>query len=184
MSREDKLSQLDSAVASGRISAEEYRTQRDELLGETGQARHADDPFPPPFRWAEPGTDTTQVVRSEQLVAPADATQVVRATPGPPPAADATQVVTGAGGKPQDPDRTQFVRLPRHSPPTTPPPHATTPPWLQAPPRRNFPIRGFQPDGHDFFANAASQSRQRMLGVLVLLVLVIAVVVGSVLYFT
>ena len=149
MSREDKLSQLvDSAVASGRISAEEYRTQRDELLGETGQARHADDPFPPPFRWAEPGTDTTQVVRSEQLVAPADATQVVRATPGPPP------------------------------------PHATTPPWLQAPPRRNFPIRGFQPDGHDFFANAASQSRQRMLGVLVLLVLVIAVVVGSVLYFT
>ena len=45
----DEMNALDSDVAAGRITAEEYRTKRDELLAGSGSgAAGGPNPFPPP----------------------------------------------------------------------------------------------------------------------------------------
>ena len=149
MAWQDEMNALDSAVAAGRVTAEEYRTQRDELLASsgTGTAVGEGNPFPPPFRWGEraPGAaeepdpaDRTQVVRPSSA-ADADLTQVVRPGSAAPesalPDADLTQVVN------PDADRTQVVRpgapLPAQEyTPGSPPWQATPPPAGPPPPSR------------------------------------------------
>jgi hypothetical protein len=122
---QDEMNALDADVAAGRISAPEYRTQRDELLAGSGSGSAAggSNPFPPPFRWGEhpqdgpqgPGAaDRTQVVRGVPPV-DSDRTQVVRGVP--PADSDRTQVVNPdsnrtqvvRGVPPADSDRTQVV---------------------------------------------------------------------------
>lgn len=104
MSWQDDLRQLDTALAEGRISADDYRRRRDELLASATSAAQPQPqqpgPFGQPFRWEaqQPGS-----------APPSDATQVVGPGSAQP---DATQVV-GQQGK--DAERTQFVR------PVTPP---------------------------------------------------------------
>ncbi|WP_089948224.1 hypothetical protein [Lentzea xinjiangensis] len=112
MTWQDELQKLDNELASGRISADDYRRRRDEVLSGSAGGGPAQSPqsgpFAPPFKWeAQPPntSDRTQVVN------------VQGAPPQPPqpqpqqpqnPNADATQVVPG-GQRGGDADRTQFV---------------------------------------------------------------------------
>ncbi len=137
MSWQEELRKLDDELATGRISADEYRVRRDKVLasavsspqaapaGQTGhpEATQTIQPVQPP---AEGGTpDRTPVVPGAQ--SPAGQ---------PPTGPDRTQVVQGwqtarpnTGG---DPDRTQVV--PGQSGGFAPPPggypqHQAPPPW-------------------------------------------------------
>ena len=195
MAWRDEMNALDSDVAAGRITAEEYRTKRDELLASSGSgAAGGANPFPPPFRWGaeatgglqDPGVaDRTQVVRRGSNPE-ADRTQVVRR--GSNPEADRTQVVR------PDADRTQVVRpgapLPAQefspgSPPwqatqapAGPPPPSrpggTTPPW-----NTDFTPR----QGPDSFGDFRAQpQRGRWIAPVVALVVAI-VVIGAITFF-
>lgn len=116
MTWQDELRRLDEELAGGRVSADEYRQRRDQLLaaannnpntgGQPAQQppqqpqQQGGNPFPPPFRWetAAPSADATQMVQptGEQQNDPAqqaEATQVVRNVGAP--GADATQMVSG-----------------------------------------------------------------------------------------
>ncbi|GLZ32628.1 hypothetical protein Lesp02_48160 [Lentzea sp. NBRC 105346] len=124
MSWQEDLQELDSALAAGRISADDYRRRRDELLTAAAgqpaapqQPQQQQGPFPPPFKWgpgpAQPqqdNPDRTQVVSPQQQQPPqqpqqpaqdSDRTQFVRPVTGPQPQqqmpgpADRTQVVPG-----------------------------------------------------------------------------------------
>ncbi|MFE9744190.1 hypothetical protein ACFYOT_04740 [Saccharothrix saharensis] len=103
MAWQDDLRELDSALAEGRISADDYRRRRDEVLAASSgavpppQPGGQQGPFAPPFRW--------ETNRPQPTAESPDKTQVVSAHPPQNP--DATQVVTSQGG---DSERTQFVR--------------------------------------------------------------------------
>ncbi|WP_367133750.1 hypothetical protein [Saccharothrix sp. HUAS TT1] len=116
MAWQDDLRELDSALATGQISADDYRRRRDEVLSAAQSASAEPDnrgPFPPPFSWdatpnqgRQPGADATQVVPGGARPVDAERTQHIR--PVPPPDADRTQVVPpgqqqagpGSGGFP------------------------------------------------------------------------------------
>ncbi|GAA0224244.1 hypothetical protein GCM10010492_23000 [Saccharothrix mutabilis subsp. mutabilis] len=132
MSWQDELSELDRTLAEGRISADDYRRRRDELLASassgSGPAQpqgqpQGQGPFAPPFRWeATPP--------QQQPQANPDATQVVQG--GKPANPDATQVVSGGARPPVDADRTQYVR------PVTPPGGMPQPQPQQQPQQQNW----------------------------------------------
>ncbi|WP_199440655.1 SHOCT domain-containing protein [Umezawaea beigongshangensis] len=117
MSWQEDLQELDSALAGGSISADEYRRRRDELLASAAPsaaeppAPQSRSPFPPPFSWqagppdATPGGGQGAAQSGGQPQDNAERTQVVR-TNGPQDA-ERTQVVRTNG--PQDSDRTQVV---------------------------------------------------------------------------
>ncbi|MBP2340032.1 hypothetical protein JOF41_006210 [Saccharothrix coeruleofusca] len=149
MSWQEDLAELDRTLAEGRISADDYRRRRDELLSSasrgtpTPQPETSSGPFAPPFRWeptpAHPNPDATQVVNTggqpQQQPNP-DATQVVNTGRPQPPNPDATQVVTG--GQSADAERTQYVRpvppaqsgpLPQQQQGWQTGSPVTTPPW-------------------------------------------------------
>lgn len=113
MSWQDELSELDRTLAEGRISADDYRRRRDELLASASsgsgpaqpQGQPGQGPFAPPFRW--------EATPPQQQPANPEATQVVQG--GKPANPDATQVVSGGVRPPADAERTQYVR------PVTPP---------------------------------------------------------------
>ncbi len=169
MALREQLSKLDSEVAAGQITAEEFRTQRDRLLAEAGSGPVISAPFPPPYRWDEPAAadertrvvrrkqepptsppagDRTQVVRRPSTSA-GERTQVVRRKPGPstsPPAEDRTQVVRRppvgrATPRPADADRTQVVRVGEVAPGYA---NVGAPPWARGPalsPTASSPLR-------------------------------------------
>ncbi|MBB5958776.1 hypothetical protein FHS29_005385 [Saccharothrix tamanrassetensis] len=128
MAWQEDLAELDRTLAEGRISADEYRRRRDELLASASgagpqQPQQGGGPFGAPFRWEasppnqqNPNPDATQVVNTGQPPVPP-----VPHNPNP----DATQVVTGQ--RPADADRTQYVR------PVAPPPNQLPPPHQQPP---------------------------------------------------
>lgn len=125
MALREELGKLDSAVAAGQITVEDFRTQRDRLLAAAGSGPATSTSVPPPYRWGEPGEtddqtravprpappeDRTQVVARPSISA-AERTQVVRRRPErprTPPPEDRTQVVRRS--PPRDADRTQVVR--------------------------------------------------------------------------
>ncbi|HET8643017.1 MAG TPA: hypothetical protein VFM37_13850 [Pseudonocardiaceae bacterium] len=106
MGWQDELRRLDEELASGRLSAEEYRLLRDGLLASQAgppvrsiqreEEQASGSPFPPPFRWD--ATDTTQVMPKTEPDRDGELEQ--------------TQVVPGRPG--EDAERTQVV-------PATPP---------------------------------------------------------------
>lgn len=122
MTWQDELRRLDEELAAGRLSADEYRQRRDQLLAASNNPnsgaqpvqqppQQPGGPFPPPFRWdgaGQPGNaDATQMVPGAMQPG-ADATQVVPG--GMQPGADATQVVPGGQyPNPANPDATQVV---------------------------------------------------------------------------
>jgi hypothetical protein len=121
---QNELQKLDEELASGRISADDYRRRRDEVLAQASAAPAAapqqpQAPFPPPFKWETAPPESTQVMHPVQpqqgpvQESDADRTQVVRAQQGQPQQGDAdrTQVVRTQQGQPQqgDADRTQVV---------------------------------------------------------------------------
>ncbi|USX50034.1 hypothetical protein [Lentzea sp. HUAS12] len=105
MTWQDELKKLDDELASGRISADDYRRRRDEVLaGSAGGGQAQQQPqqaaFARPFKWeAKPPTsqssDATQVVPNQQ--------------PQQNPNPDATQVVNTQQRPQADAERTQFV---------------------------------------------------------------------------
>ncbi|CCH27403.1 hypothetical protein ABZ816_32950 [Actinosynnema sp. NPDC047251] len=159
MAWQEDLAELDRTLAEGRISADEYRRRRDELLASASgaapqQPPQTNGPFGAPFRWEAsqppqggPNPDATQVVTPGQPpvaqppVAQPPLSPPQGQPPVPQPAAnpEATQVVS-AQQRPVDADRTQYVRPvappPNQMPPQQPQPGgwggaapANTPPW-------------------------------------------------------
>jgi hypothetical protein len=113
---QNELQKLDEELASGRISADDYRRRRDEVLAQASAAPAAapqqpQAPFPPPFKWETAPPESTQVMHPVQpqqgpvQESDADRTQVVRAQQGQPQQGDAdrTQVVPGSSMNPQGP---------------------------------------------------------------------------------
>ncbi|HUQ58498.1 hypothetical protein [Lentzea sp.] len=135
MTWQDELQKLDNELASGRISADDYRRRRDEVLsGSAGGGpvqNPQSGPFAPPFKWeAQPPntSDRTQVV-NVQGQQPPPQQQQPQQNPNP----DATQVVPGSprnGGG--DAERTQFVTpvQPQQGGWGQPQQQAAPPPWL------------------------------------------------------
>ena len=196
MAWRDEMNALDSDVAAGRITAEEYRTKRDELLAGSGSgAAGGPNPFPPPFRW---GAQATDGPRDPDV---ADRTQVVH--PGPAPDADRTQVVRPGSAAPgsdrtqvvrPDADRTQVVRpgaplpaqehfpgsppwqatQPAAGPPLPLRPGGTTPPW-----NTDFTPR----QGPDSFGDFGAQPKLARWVAPAVAVVVAIVVIGSITLF-
>ena len=162
MTWQEELSQLDGALASGQISADDYRRERERILavatggitrqsqpsqpaqpvqpnppgpqgpGQGGPVNRGQDAFPPPFKWTTERPSTPEQTGGE------DRTQTV-SNP------DKTQVVSNAGestqivdmnkqGNPQFGERTQVVH------PVSPPPGLPVQqPWQQHPPQQQQP---------------------------------------------
>ncbi|GGM57609.1 hypothetical protein GCM10012275_30960 [Longimycelium tulufanense] len=115
MTWHDELRRLDEELAAGRLSAEDYRQRRDQLMKSAdadtpgtppggqpaagaGQPSQGSGPFPPPFRWESSNPDTTQVVGQGSSEPPADdSTQVVRSAHASGADIEHTQVVPNAG---------------------------------------------------------------------------------------
>ncbi|UVS76391.1 hypothetical protein [Actinokineospora sp. UTMC 2448] len=145
MSWQEELRRLDDALATGQITADDYRRSRDRLLataaggvdggqGQGGQAQGGQGqppasgqpaPFPEPFRWTAQPPDTAggQAGQSDS-----DRTQVV---PNSGQGHDRTQVVPNSGQ-----DRTQAVQpsgeqtqIVRPVGPPGPPPPGYSPQW-------------------------------------------------------
>lgn len=136
MNWQDELRKLDEELASGRVSADEYRTRRDQVLA----SAHAVPPIQQQWQANAPSAPAQQ-----QGQQPSDsATQYLRpvapdAGQGQPPNPEATQVVSGgrpAARPPQDVDRTQVVpgggMQPQYGQPS--PPHGFAQPQPQASP--------------------------------------------------
>lgn len=151
MTWQEELSQLDGALATGQISADDYRRERERILavatggiqqgppqGGQGQGpgqggppvNRGQDAFPPPFKWTterpnQGGEETTQAVKPNSAPSPAESTQIVNAS-------DSTQIVdmkdqASMGPGPSFGDRTQVVsQVPLNSPP-----QGTPAPWQQ-----------------------------------------------------
>jgi hypothetical protein len=106
---QDELQKLDNELASGRISADDYRRRRDEILSGSAGGAPAQSPqqapFAPPFKWeAKPpsgqNSDATQVVPNQMP----QQQQQPQQNHNP----DATQVVN-TQQRSNDAERTQFV---------------------------------------------------------------------------
>ncbi|MET8761759.1 hypothetical protein [Lentzea sp. NPDC004782] len=187
MTWQEELSRLDAVLASGQISAEDYRRRRDEILsGSAGtaatppaQQASAPNSFPPPFKWdqAQESQDRTQVV-------PNLGGQAAQAEN-----ADRTQVVsTGNSGS----ERTQFVRPPQTPPggwQATPPQNqysasSAPPPWATGDPDQipapQWGGGGFHAHGPEVFDDKPSGKGK----LFVILGIVLVLVVGGVLWFT
>lgn len=135
MTWQDNLRQLDEELAAGRLSADDYRRRRDELMAANDEesapssqppeahSARGSNPFPPAFRWeTAPSEDTTQVMPTF-------------GAPDADPSSERTQVVRGdrpTMPSDEDSDRTQVVE-----PGAPPSPHgAPAPPPAQGPPRQ------------------------------------------------
>jgi hypothetical protein len=104
VSWQEELRKLDEELASGRLSADDYRVRRDQVLSSAvGQSDG------PP---AQPGQP--QVADPTQVIPPVSQSQGMPAQQPPAPAAgdDRTQVVSPWQGQqqPTDPNRTQYVQ--------------------------------------------------------------------------
>ncbi len=121
MALRDELSKLDSEVAAGQITAEEFRVRRDRILASAGSGPAAGGPFPPPCRWGEESAADEQTPSVSPRAPVEDRTQVVR------------RAAPGATSTPMTAERTQVVPRRAASTPaaSTPPastPSASTPP--------------------------------------------------------
>jgi hypothetical protein len=102
---QDELQKLDNELASGRISADDYRRRRDEILSGSAGGGPVQNPqqapFAPAFKWEakQPSADATQVVSNQM-----PPKQQPQQNPNP----DATQVVN-TQNRSADSERTQFV---------------------------------------------------------------------------
>jgi hypothetical protein len=197
---QDELRRLDEELASGRLAADDYRRQRDELLAQAASsgsgtppppgAPHpaSGAPFPPPFRWEQAGSnsprgdDTDEEPRTEAM------------HPRRPPHEDAerTQVVSGRsdrrhqGGQQPPPATPEWPAQPRPAGHTVPSwqqhEHSSVPPWQsgELPPTTDNTPAWFK-QGPEMF-EATRPSRGRQLFWLLLAVIVAVAAVGAVMY--
>jgi len=122
----DELSKLDSEVAAGQITAEEFRVRRDRILASAGSGPAAGGPFPPPCRWGEESAADEQTPSVSPRAPVEDRTQVVR------------RAAPGGTSTPMTAERTQVV--PRHAAST--PPASTPPASTPCAPRPPAPTPG------------------------------------------
>ncbi len=142
MTWQEELSQLDGALASGQISADDYRRERERILavatggaqqgpptpGQGAPVNRGQDAFPPPFKWTTERPGQTPPAAPAEQQGGEDQTQAVPNSPN----AEKTQVVSNAsdntqivdmndtaskGPGPSFGDRTQFVPQVPASPP-------------------------------------------------------------------
>jgi hypothetical protein len=205
VTRPNELQQLDEDLAAGRLSPEDHRRRRDELVGAVGSAHQTASPFPPAFRWeTSPPEATTQVMQAVPRNTgggdPVEATQVVRTgevqdlqrTQGGPlnPSSQASP------SHQQDQGRFRGLFQPVGSPPadnpsvtnSAPPWASSGPPPLAGQPLAQQPIA--QPQsawirhGPEVFETPALQSRSKqIIGIAVLAVLVVGLLGAGVAYF-
>lgn len=189
MSWQDELAQLDSALASGQISADEYRTRRDNVIAQASGQSAPDQPQQQPQQSAEP----TAVFRpvQPQGFEGGDRTQVVS---GQAPGNEHTQVVGGG-----DADSTQIVpnlqaqqQRPHFPPPQPPPPwesqqpqqHAMTPPpWANEDLPPEFGQQSWPRQGPEVFEEKSGGNTGKVVGIIVAVVLVLALAGGAIWFF-
>lgn len=181
---QDELRKLDDELASGRISADDYRVRRDQVLssGNASGQQNAGQ------RWQAqpPSTGPTSGSQATQFIAPVGGGE--QAKPNP----DATQVVTP---RPADSDRTQVVpgagmAQPNYGPPSPahgfqqqgPPP----PPWQsggdQTPPWVIPSNDSWQHTGPEVFDETSSGAGKKVFAIIGV-ILVIALIGGAVWWF-
>lgn len=186
MTWQEELQRLDLELASGRISADDYRRRRDEVLSGSASApapQQQQGPFAQPFRW--------QATPPQQQAPNPDATQVVGTgaqAQGPAPSPDKTQVVNTQQSS--DGERTQFVR------PVTGPnqqqggwqsgPPSAPPPWISGeggfgPVGDQSP--GWVAQGPEAFDDAGSRSGKGRVFAIIGVILVLALIGGGVWWF-
>jgi len=176
MSWQDELAQLDSALASGQISADEYRTRRDRVIAQAS-GQQAPEPPQPQQQAAEP----THVFRPVQPPGPEapDRTQIVSGGQG----GDRTQVVSGQN----DADSTQIVpgvqaAHPHFPPPQPPPPWETAhpqqpnmspPPWANEDLPPEFGQQSWPRQGPEVFDEKSGGGAGKVVAIIVAVVLVL-----------
>jgi hypothetical protein len=123
MSWQEELQQLDTELAQGRVTPEDYRQRRDQLMGLAQQSmpqqtpqqpEQPNGPFAAPFRW-QPSNPGSGPVESPQVMRPIGENQPAQDN------AERTQVVRGAG-QDDNAERTQVVRGGPQPPPQQNPP--------------------------------------------------------------
>ncbi len=197
MTWQEQLRQLDAAFAAGKVSADVYRRQRDELLStaQSGQATTPQtgpdsNPFPAPFKWSPqqpqpqqqppPSSESTQFIKPVGTPSESDRTQVVPTTGD---AAERTQVVSDA-------DRTQVVRgqqqqgAPWQAQQGTGTPwggdqSAYSPPWAGGDPEQQQ-WSGFNTQGPEVF-DESGKGKGKVFAIVGVVVVVLAIAAG--LYF-
>jgi len=114
MTWQEELRQLDSALAGGELSANEYRKRRDEILAAASSAQPPSAVIGPPVAAQAAGegdpAEVTQVVsvdetHATELATEADQTQIISDPAGAAAAAERTQVVSQNGST----ERTQMI---------------------------------------------------------------------------
>jgi hypothetical protein len=189
VSWQDELQKLDAELASGRVSADEYRQRRDAILsGSAGQQQDGGS-FAPPAKW--------------QAVQPPEKTQYIQPVSGPQPVqqapqqnSDKTQVVSVNGGG-QNADATQVVPnsggfpQPNYGQPQFPQgggwqggqSTAAPPPWLNgehdvfSPPSWN--------QGPEVFDSAGESGKgKKIVGIVLIVLLLAGLGVGGYFFFT
>ena len=184
MSWQDELAQLDSALASGQISADEYRTRRDRVIAQaSGQSAPAQPQQPQ-------GAEPTAVFRPVGPPQQGDRTQVVS---GQGPGNEHTQVV----GR-QDADSTQIVpnmqhqQQPHFPPPPPPPPWEsqqphpqamTPPPWANEDLPPEFGQQSWPRQGPEVFEEKSGGGSGKVVGIIIAVVVVLALAGGAVWFF-
>ncbi|KOV88929.1 hypothetical protein [Nocardia sp. NRRL S-836] len=196
MSWQDELQKLDAELASGRVSADEYRQRRDAILaGNTGggPAAPAGGSFPPPVRWQAvppPEPEKTQYIAPVQPPVQAqpqqnaDKTQVVSVNGGGPaqPNPDATQVVPGSGGFPQpNYGGGQFPQAAGWQ--QSGPSNAAPPPWVTDQESYSAPSWNQGPEVFDSAAESSGKGK-KIAGIVIVLLLVVGLGVAGFFFFT
>lgn len=186
---QDELRKLDDELASGRISADDYRVRRDQVLFSSNTSGQQ---APGQQRWqvqppsAAPAGPTTGS-QATQFITPVGGGE----PPTPAPNPDATQVVTP---RPPDADRTQAVPSagmgqPNYGPPS--PAHGfqqpgpPLPPWQasdQAPPWLTQSNDNWSRSGPEVFDEASSGKGKKVFAIIGV-ILVIALIGGAVWWF-
>ncbi|TDV50889.1 SHOCT domain-containing protein [Actinophytocola oryzae] len=189
MSWQDELAQLDSALASGQISADEYRTRRDRVIA---QASGQSAPEPPQ---QQQSAEPTQVFRP---VNPA------QQPPQQPTFGERTQAVGQQGqvgdrtqvvGRGNDADSTQIVsNMPPTFPPRPAPPpwetlhpqqqsSMTPPPWANEELPPEFGQQSWPRQGPEVFEEKSGGGGGKTVGIVIAVVLVLALAGGAIWFF-
>ncbi len=193
MSWQDELAQLDSALASGQISADEYRTRRDRVIAQASGQSAPQQPQQPQQQGAEPTAVFRPVQPQQQGFDGVDRTQIVS---GQGPGNEHTQVVGSS-----DADSTQIVpnvpqqhqmQQPHFPPPPPPPPWEsqqphpqamTPPPWANEDLPPEFGQQSWPRQGPEVFEEKSGGGAGKVVGIVVAIVVVLALAGGAVWFF-
>ncbi|MDX8144067.1 hypothetical protein SK854_18255 [Lentzea sp. BCCO 10_0061] len=185
MNWQDELRKLDDELASGRISADDYRVRRDQVLSSSNTSGQQASGQQPRWQAQPPSAGPSTGSQATQYITP------VGGGEPPKPNPDATQVVTP---RPADADRTQVVPgggmpTPNYGPPSPahgfqqpgPPP----PPWQasdQTPPWVTPSNDNWMRSGPEVFDESSSGKGKKVFAIIGA-ILVVALIGGSIWWF-